>query len=665
MSKPLFDTLSDNLQFELSNQLSEAALSVYNALAPDINAIYKVASASPEISNRDLAIIRQILDFHKKFVGESVNSVHEIKRNQECWSVFKQANLRCGQQNENFESLDIDTMITLNLIQKDIEQAFWKHSESENFEFAWGGEGENTLIPIAGFSSGPGTCCGTQGVSLLEKYRGVWHATTDLGKKYLQVLRKISKPIHDLPKFVVKIKSVIKATFVLKRYDISRLIAPQLNGDILLQYPMESCLCHMLKYFGIDLVTQQGINRELARKGSLFDNNDIFEHSLRRRRFRPCTIDLSSASDLIGTILVKFSFPIPVFNYMEMARCDTMKAVFYQGDKGETVRLNMMATMGNAYCFPMQTIWFCAAVRAIYFRLGLPLEIDGTPTYGVYGDDIILDITAYDYMIKFLQNLEMQPNPKKCFSHGLFRESCGGDYFNGYDIRPVFIEELSDDCHLYSAINRLVDWSAQHSVSLTHTIGLLMSKLSVKTIVPLNCGDHQGLRVPECYIPILPEHWKRNFWCVASVDKSFYLHIRWTERYPYVPCVVMPPSLSTVNRGRTLMSEYRYLELDRASAKKIVGLDMTGDSMLPFLRGGISQLVKIDCLAEVVSRDREDECGVEGLYKSVPNWDRSENDFSPSYIKYMGNTLLHLTYVLARVVRSAEVFAREENRKLV
>lgn len=190
MSTMLFDVYSDKVQSELSNQLSAPALTVFCALAPDINAIYRVCSLKSDVSNRDMAIIRQLLDFGKKFTGESKNAIHEIERNRNCWSVFKQANLECGLQNENFANLDKDSMMTLDLIQKDIEQAFWKHSESEDFEFAWGGQGGNTLIPIAGFSSGPGSCCGTQGVSLLEKYRGVWHVSADVGKRRREINTK-------------------------------------------------------------------------------------------------------------------------------------------------------------------------------------------------------------------------------------------------------------------------------------------------------------------------------------------------------------------------------------------------------------------------------------------------------------------------------------------
>jgi len=657
MSKMLFDTLTDTLRDELSKQLSPAALTVFCSLAPDINAIYRISSLKNDVTPRDIAIIRQLMDFGKKFVGDSVHSLHEVERNKACWEVFKQANLECGQQNENFEHLDRDVMITLDLIQKDIEKAFWKHAESEKFEFAWGGSDENSLIPIAGFSSGPGSCCGVKGVSVLEKYREKWSVSSELGLKYLQVLRKIWKPMHDLPNYVASMRSVIKATFVLKRYDISRLIAPQLNGDLILQFPVESCLRGMLKFMHIDLATQQDKNRALARKGSMHDNLDIYDHSLNRRRLRPCTIDLSSASDLIGTMLIKYCFPVPLFNYMEMCRSKQLSASMFKGDKKQVVDLHMMATMGNAYCFPMQTIFFCALVRAVYYRLGLPLELNGAPTYGVYGDDIIVDVTAFDYIVKTLRCLKMQPNEKKCFSHMLFRESCGGDYFSGYDVRPIYLEDLYDDCHRYSAINRLIDWSARHSVKLDNTITLLLGAVNSKILVPLNSGPHEGLRVPEAAIRFMPSDWRRSIVSIALVDKSFYYRSQVVCSYTRIAhdhdCYEAWPS---VERQRTMMSSYQYSSLTPTVNKKCVSLTTAGSSMFPFLRGGISQLLSNDHLGEVIDRSIDNPTRVERVCKTVANWNQSEEYYAPTYVQFISNSLLLYCSVLARCIQPVKVF---------
>jgi hypothetical protein len=605
MSNKLFESFTEKLAEEIESQLSANALTVKKISGKD-NALMLSLAEVYALSGRDIAMLRQINDIDKKYVGDESASDKSVDiRNLACWDTFVSANKRCLFQNANFGNLDSDVMATLELARNDIYKAFWEHAETENFEFVWYGDCNEScgLIPVSGFSTGPGSCTGVEGVSILEKYRGIWNVSVKNGKAFLHLLRRLSKPISDLPNFAVETVSAVYASFVPKNRETSRLIAPQLNGDLFLQYPAESCLRHMLKFMHISLDTQQDLNREYARLGSLHDNCDIFEHHLQKRRWRPCTIDLKSASDIIGTALSSYLMPPALQFYMESCRASNIKSEI-SGVMSSRQKLSMMATMGNAYCFPLQTIIFCAIVRAIYFRLGIPLFQDGKPTYGVYGDDIIVDITAYDHVIKILSALNMVPNTLKSFSHGFFRESCGRDCYRGYDVRPVMVESIIGDCGLYSLSNRLLLWGAEKSVCVSNSVSLLLGAVQVKTVVPMDFGTHTGLLVPEVALPLIPKHWKKNLVCASLIDRSFIepfvIGGDWIGSRDNVVSKIIRRNIFSRTRIQTSYNSYSFVTLNRVAGSSIIRLSKVERSLFPFLRGGVSQ--SGDCTFAVTAR---------------------------------------------------------------
>jgi len=537
MNKMLFHEVNDTLIAELRDQLSDTAR-LMDQNHEDMTSIYKEVSYKMNVTPRDIAIMRQIRDLQKRYIGKSKDGNRCNDRDLVCWKKFLAANECAKKQNLNFPKLDQGTMHILELARQNIAKIFWRLTESDRFPFVWT-ESNNSVVrdllfPIEGFDMGPGTVQGIGGVSVLEKLvLEDWTTSSNTASSYLQVIRKMWRACDHMgttPK-LFPVSSLLKPSFVPKDTDTSRLILSQNNGDLLLQYPAANLLSSILEYYGIDLAVQQAVNRRLARKGSLYDNLDLYEYSLHRRTIRPCTIDLSSASDIVGIELVKFLCPPPLFNYMDMSRA---KAVEY-GD--EKVTLNMFATMGNAYCFPLQTLVFVSIVDAIYTLNGQPTTVDGVRTYSVFGDDIIVDVSVYDCVIKTLKILEMIPNPKKSFSYGFFRESCGTDFFCGYDVRPVFCEKLQDDCAVYSLANQLLDWGARHCVIVSKTVNLLLRNVGVKTIVPMDSNVSDGLRVPEVSLCWLPKDWVANYKVSLCLDNknSYVNHTYVVRRRETVP----------------------------------------------------------------------------------------------------------------------------------
>ena len=74
----------------------------------------------------------------------------------------------------------------------------------------------------------------------------------------------------------------------------------------------------------------------------------------------------------------------------------------------------------------------------------------------MYGDDIIVPSNASADAVAVLRAFGFTPNARKTFTTGSFRESCGGDYFMGYDVRSVYITtEPSNPIEWFSLHNRV------------------------------------------------------------------------------------------------------------------------------------------------------------------------------------------------------------------
>jgi len=177
------------------------------------------------------------------------------------------------------------------------------------------------------------------------------------------------------------------------------------------------------KRVSIDL-TNQLINSEMAREGSL-GIGDAFS-----------TIDLSSASDSISTELVRQLLPPDWFYLLDRLRSKSYKY------KNKVYPYSKFCSMGNGFCFPLQTLIFAAACHAV--GGGQP-NVD----YRVYGDDIIIRGTRADAVIDLLRTIGFDTNTDKTFTSGPFRESCGEDYWQGVNVRPVYLDYPLDSLESY------------------------------------------------------------------------------------------------------------------------------------------------------------------------------------------------------------------------
>jgi hypothetical protein len=175
-----------------------------------------------------------------------------------------------------------------------------------------------------------------------------------------------------------------------------------------------------LRRVGLDL-SDQATNGHMARLGSL-DSNDGY-----------CTIDLSSASDTLATEVV--------FELLPPEWCDllcSLRSSQYKWTDGTLRKYHKFVSMGNGFCFPLQTLIFSSLCHAA--SRSLKVESD----FRVYGDDIIVRKCVAQKVLDLLDYCGFVPNSRKTFTSGPFRESCGLDWHGGVNVRPIYLDHPLD-----------------------------------------------------------------------------------------------------------------------------------------------------------------------------------------------------------------------------
>jgi len=106
---------------------------------------------------------------------------------------------------------------------------------------------------------------------------------------------------------------------------------------------------------------------------------------------------------------------------------------------GEIVHLSKFASMGSALCFPFEACVFLTLIfMGIEKELGSPLSRKVINSLSdkvrVYGDDLIVPVEYVHSVVSVLTSFGMRVNTDKSFWTGKFRESCGKEYYAGFDV---------------------------------------------------------------------------------------------------------------------------------------------------------------------------------------------------------------------------------------
>nr|APG77034.1 hypothetical protein [Beihai levi-like virus 2] len=261
---------------------------------------------------------------------------------------------------------------------------------------------------------------------------------------YHAVSRDDSGDLEEIVHLDVHSEEPVRVVQVPKTLKTPRTISVEPSYMMLMQQSIAKPLMTYLesKSFGFRSIrfTDQSVNRELARRGSI-------DGSL-------STIDLSDASDLVSNDLVisAFEHVAPTFlGFIQACRSTTALM-----PDGTILPLRKFASMGSALCFPIEAMVFFSIVMYSLVRQSgkspsRHLLRSLAKDVAVYGDDIIVPTTMASGVMGDLERFGLRVNHDKSFTSGLFRESCGGDYYKGVDVTPAYVRQWGTPDTLGSA----------------------------------------------------------------------------------------------------------------------------------------------------------------------------------------------------------------------
>ncbi len=285
------------------------------------------------------------------------------------------------------------------------------------------------------FKHGPGSVAEkTYGV---RKYSVVQNLWTKRLEKVLPYDEVCFANIHHMLDFPVSQQSLspsnelaMRVILVPKTQKTPRIIAADQTANQFVQQGIHNLLLNQVKsneYLSsaIDW-TNQDRQRSLALAGSI---NGSF-----------ATLDLSEASDRVHVSLVANMLRHHRLLKDVVFACRTTKANF----EGETIFLQKFVPMGSALCFPFETMLFTViAIREVLRAQSRPVTkknvYKALSSVSLYGDDIIVPTETAISVTTGLESFGLKINTRKSFWTGEFRESCGGDYFRGIDVTPVYL----------------------------------------------------------------------------------------------------------------------------------------------------------------------------------------------------------------------------------
>jgi hypothetical protein len=291
-----------------------------------------------------------------------------------------------------------------------------------------------------------------------------------------------------------KVYENVKVTSVPKSFKAARIIAPDtILGGFLSRGLGDVIRRRLEKETHIDLALQQVRHRRYAQKASI--------------NGRLSTIDMSKASDSFVWRHIECLVPKDWHHALNCVRTASVEV------NGRIVPLTSYMLMGSGHTFPLQTLLFYCLAEATRTLLCCKGRVS------VYGDDIIVPTRMSNHFIAIMEEIGFVINSEKSFydasdpdrpAQTFFRESCGGDFKGGVDVRPYMPEcDLQCDgnvprneylawCH--KLINGLLDrWDVcEIPVTLGYILHAIHDRKRKICFVPTWEVDHAGIKH---YIP--------------------------------------------------------------------------------------------------------------------------------------------------------------------
>jgi len=198
------------------------------------------------------------------------------------------------------------------------------------------------------------------------------------------------------------------------------------------------------------------------------------------------TLDLKEASDRVSLALVLNLFPKWFEPWLRALRSVRIKL-----PTGKIIPTLKFAPMGSAICFPIETIVFWSLSRAVCALHGRSNRLPRS-TASVFGDDIIVPNEMYGPVCEMLESCGLVVNRVKSYHTGRFRESCGYDAYDGYDVSPVRIKHaFPSSWKQVDGLANFVAVSNGFEERCYHLTATLISEELYK-VAPLLTGNNTG-----------------------------------------------------------------------------------------------------------------------------------------------------------------------------
>lgn len=221
-----------------------------------------------------------------------------------------------------------------------------------------------------------------------------------------------------------------------KTAKIDRVISIEPGLNLWYQKGLGQAIRRRLRSKGVDL-NDQTVNQKLAKSAV---------------KSGLATVDFSSASDSISYQVVRELIPPEWFEKLDAARSH------FGIRDGKPRKWEKFSSMGNGFTFELESLIFFAAACAVAEFVGI-----SNPTISVYGDDVIIPNSIFDLFSSFSEYLGFVVNKGKSFFSGVFRESCGSHYFDGVDVKPIFLKKkLATPSSVYKLANA-IRWFSHYS----------------------------------------------------------------------------------------------------------------------------------------------------------------------------------------------------------
>nr|WEU70904.1 MAG: RNA-dependent RNA polymerase [Hangzhou atkins-like virus 1] len=430
----------------------------------------------------------RLIDRCRKKADMGDQSLHDIALNS-----FRDLNLLLSQKPEGAIIGSLPAELVENakfFIERSLENFTTSQTGAVQCSFDWS-------LFVRGWRMGPGAAAGLASTEthFVEKMLQPW-TVTEKCYSLARMLRSFTPVLAGIDaknqnSGLRLVKGSVMGT-VRKNQDTDRTICKEPTGNMACQLSLGEYVVGALRYIGLPIERKfvPFIGRRADLRGTRpnvqsYAYQDI-SHGLMQDQANVnkllaflgsltghlATIDLKNASDMITPELVRLLWP-PIWSKMIEATRSPFTKI-----NGEDVELHMVSTMGNGFTFPVMTMTLTALIYGYYAMndIGKVNRIDWS-CHGVFGDDIICPSEHFNGICNVLHQAGLIVNLDKSYADGPFRESCGGDYFKGYDVTPFYVKSLSRDSEVYSAINMLTKWCSKHEIPLVTTLKLLVSYL--------------------------------------------------------------------------------------------------------------------------------------------------------------------------------------------